>query len=219
MIFGKQILEALRESSLSRQSLEQRSIIDAVMFSVWARGFMEVPRPKAAALLLLSMIIRALLALFELPKLIAVRSPELIVSAAVAALLSEAMGGFWPVFFVTAIILLKDSLLLWLRLNLFDLADLFSACGLTHRIIRRHETVGPIKEIHNDKELLCHLFVSRIATIDKAGKAELDAITEVISTQDWEWERVRRQIDGYWREYPDNPSYWQDFRGGKAKAD
>jgi len=211
---------ALRESGLAKQTRDQRSMIDAVLFALWAQGHRERSVAASALMIPVSSMARAFVGLFYLPAELLRRLPEIVLAGIFAGLVVYAFEGIRPLnagalFFLALLILLKDQALRFAREILFDIGDALSLGALTRRYINRHLLLGPLT-IHDDSEgLKEHLFVSRLLT-SGPYLAETEAFQELVSRgQATNWSEIQLEIEEYWQKFPVEPRYWQGIRDRK----
>jgi hypothetical protein len=210
---------ALRESGIAKQTPDQRAMIDAVLFALWAQGHRERSVAASVGMILAGGIGRAFVELLYLPTALPRRMPEIVLAGIFAGLVVYAFEGIRPLnaaalFLLALLILLKDQALRFVREILFDIGDVLSLGALTLRYINRHFMLGPLI-IHDDRDgLKEHLFVSRILT-SGPYLAETEAFQELVSRQPGNWSEVQSQIEEYWRKYLVEPGYWQGIRDRK----
>ena len=213
----------LRENGFAKQTLDQRAMIDAVLFALWAQGHRE--RSVAASVLMIpvSRIASTFVWLLYLPATLLRRLPEIVLAGIFAGLVVCAFEGVRPfnggvLFFLALLMLLKDQTLRFVREILFDIGDALSLGALTRRYIDRHFMLGPLTN-HNDRDgLKEHLFVSRILT-SGPYLAEIEAFQELASRQVDNWSEFQSEIDEYWQKHLVERRYWQDIRDCKVEND
>ncbi|MEJ6850797.1 hypothetical protein V3589_32340 [Sinorhizobium fredii] len=209
------VRKAWQESGIAKQTPDQRAMIDAVLFALWAQGHRE--RSVAASVLMIpaSWILGGLVGLFFLPGTLLRRLPEIMLAGIFAGLTVYVVEDAWlfnggVVFALALLMLLKEPILLFLRTLLYDIGDLLTLGALTRRYIDRHLMFGPL--IKNDDDtywLREHLFVSRTLT-SGPYQAEATAFQDIISRQVvGDWSELESHIQEYWRKFPVEPSYWQ----------
>ncbi len=216
-MFGLKV--ALRESGIVKQTPDQRAMIDAVLFALWAQGHRE--RSVAASVLMIpvSGMIGAFVGLLYLPAALPRRLPEIVLAAIFAGLVIFAFEGIKPLnsgalFLLALLILLKDQAVRVVREVLFDIGDTLSLGFLTRRYIKRHFMLGPLIVLDDKDGLKEHLFVSRILT-SGPYLAETEAFQELVSRQPDNWLEVQSAIEEYWRKFLVEPRYWQGMRDRK----
>jgi hypothetical protein len=210
---------ALRESGIAKQTPDQRAMIDAVLFALWAQGHRERSVAASVVMIPVSGMARAFVGLLYLPAALPRHMPEIILAGIFAGLVVYAFEGIRPLnsgalFLLALLILLKDQALRFVREILFDIGDALSLGALTRRYINRHFMLGPLI-IHDDRDgLKEHLFVSRVLT-SGPYLAETEAFQELVSRQTDNWSEVQSEIEEYWRKFLVEPRYWQGIRDRK----
>ena len=215
MIATGSLDEYFRETSYPRQDPEERRQIDAVLFSIWARGQKQRSGLNTIFLIFVSRLVSLLHFIVWLPRMVIRELPWLIISLAIGSALVFAFGisGNWQ----RAALLLSiytifraKSLIDPIRNLLFDLGDILLLGGLTRVYIRSWESFGPLKEL-SDPEFALHLFVSRILTGGEAEK-EIDAAQDFFSDPSNTTDERKDAIAHYWVGYPSNPEYWRSLK-------
>ena len=210
---------ALRESGIAKQTPDQRAMIDAVLFALWAQGHRERSVAASVVMIPVSGIAGAFAGLLYLPAALLRRLPEIVLAGIFAGLVVSAFEGIRPLnggalFLLALLMLLKDQALRFVREILFDIGDALSLGVLTRRYINRHFMLGPLI-IHDDRDgLKEHLFVSRVLT-SGPYLAEIEALQELVSRQADNWSEVQSEIEEFWRNFLVEPRYWQSIRDRK----
>ncbi len=213
---------AVRATSISKQTPDQRAKIDAVIFALWAQG--HLGRSIAASVLMIpvSWFMGGLLGLLLVPAALLRHLPEIALAGIFAGLFVYGFEGVGyldggPVFILALLMLLNDRALLFLRRLLFDIGDLLTFGALTRRYINRHMTWGPLTIFDDADGLKGHLHTSRILT-SGPYEAEIEAFQSLVSRQagsNW-WSELQSEIETYWGKFPVEPNYWQIRIGSEA---
>jgi hypothetical protein len=204
----------LRSSGLAKQTREQRSKIDAVLFALWAQGHRERSPLDSALLIPVSRLIGIFVSLVALPVTLLRRLPE-IATAGIFALLAinvfedgSAMNA-GILFVLVLLVLLRDQTLRFVRETFFDVGDFFLLGLLSRRYIDRHFLVGPLTVRDDLDGLKEHLFTSRILT-SGTYQSEIEAFQKLVSRHANNWPELQSEIDDYWRKFPVSSDYWRN---------
>lgn len=205
----------LKETSFPRQRPEERHSIDAVLFSLWARGQMHRAGTKTSILVLFSNLMGVVFWLSTLPRRIIQEFPLLLFSLAICYVTSFALS--IPEFsqkFALALgiyaLLQKEVLIHFIRCLAFDIGDILLLGGLTKRYIDWWERVGPTKSL-SDPEFMSHLFISRLL-LEGNDEKELSAAQVFFSEPANTSSQRLDAIERYWDEYPSNTQYWRSMQ-------
>ena len=201
-------------SSFPKQSLDQRSKIEAVLFTLWAQGHLERSITASTVALPFARMVQALTSLLFLPADVLRCLPEIVLAATIAVLSVSAFESPYSikgeaVFVITLMLLLKDRLIRIFKCIFFDIVDFISLSALSRRYAKLHLALGPLtthKDIYGLKE---HLYVSRILT-SGSYCAESDAFLELVLSPPDNLD-IQFEIKQYWQKFPVEQNYWQEL--------
>ncbi|TGS89319.1 hypothetical protein EN817_02925 [Mesorhizobium sp. M3A.F.Ca.ET.174.01.1.1] len=205
---------AIRASAIARQPPDQKAKIEAVMFALWAQGQSERWGESTILLVMFSRAVALVIGIFMLPAVLVRRLPGLLIGGAAVLAASYAFDWSLPpqtqigLFLIAVLVLFKDDVSRWVRDFLFDIGDVFSNGALTRRYVKRHFLYGPITELDDTDGLKLHLTRSRPLMPGPCDE-ETKAFQEIVARQIEDWPSLRTAVDGFWREFPNNPEYWQ----------
>jgi hypothetical protein len=208
-------VDFLRETSFPKQDPEERRQIDAVLFSIWARGQRQRSGLSTSFLILLSRLISLLAFIVEIPRIVMREVPRLAFSWVIGFLLAFALdvSGIWRrAALVISIYLIfrAKPLVGFIRNLIFDLCDFVFLGRLTKAYIHSWEAFGPIK-ILSEPEFAFHLFTSRVLTAGDADD-EISAAQDFFSDPAGTTSERREAITRYWEGYPLNTQYWRTIK-------
>jgi len=203
----------LQNSGIAERNDRENAQVDAVMFDLWKRSYLDKSILSRALIILLSRMASIIFGVAKLPLTLARLVPEVVVAILLGVIVNEvtrsALGSHAALLSISFFILLmREQVITLVREFVFDLFDLLLFGALTRVFIALDFFDASRLRPMDKNDFRLFLYTSRISTGEY--DLEMNAALEIAKQTSTDFPRLRVLINQYWEGGHQDKRFWRN---------